>query len=215
MAGIGIRLQSLATQGSILGATTAYLAATIITAGPWLSGVAALFILRVTTSSYLSGADHALLLATIVTAFAASLIVAAGPRMLVTRYVADCLYLHDLASIASTSTGVLFLLIPFILVSAPFWGFAHFSLQYRLIVTTLFLALSMIWIMVTFISAIYQYVYIVVTFLLCYAFGILRPLCLHHDMGCWVVWEGLRQDNSCVSLAYLYSSIWNLLQAME
>ncbi len=183
MAGIGIRLQSLATKGSILGATTAYLAATIITAGPWLSGVAALFILRATTSSYLSEADHALLLATIVTVFAASLIVAAGPQMLVTRYVADRLYMNDLASIASTSTGVLFLLIPFILVSSPFWGFAHFNLQYRLIVTTLFLALSMVWIMVTFISAIYQYVYIVVTFLLGYIFGILASLMLTSRYG--------------------------------
>jgi uncharacterized membrane protein len=183
MAGIGIRLQSLATRGSILGATTAYLAATIITAGPWLSGVAALFILRMTTSSYLSESDHALLLATIVTVFAASLIVAGGPQMLVTRYVADRLYLNDMTGIASTSTGVLFLFIPFLFISAPFWGFSHFNLQYRLMVTTLFLALSMIWVVMLFISAVYQYVHIVLTFLLCYTVGVLASLVLTPRYG--------------------------------
>jgi len=183
MAGIGIRLQSLATRGSILGATTAYLSATIITAGPWLSGVAALFILRVTTAPYLSEADHALLFATIVAVFAASLIVAGGPQMLITRYIADRLYLNDIASIAPTGAGVLFLVIPFMFISTPFLILAPFHFQYRVLVSTLFVTLSMLWIIMLFISAVYQYMYIVVIFLLCYSLGILASFILTPQYG--------------------------------
>jgi uncharacterized membrane protein len=183
MAGIGFRLQSLVKKGSVLGATTAYLSATIITAGPWLSGVAALLILRMTTASYLSEADHLLLFATIVTVFAASLIVAGGPQMLVTRYVADRLYLKDTTNIAATSTGVLFLFIVFILVSLPFLIFAPFSLQYRLLVTTLFLTLSMIWIFTLFLSAIRRYIYIILVFLCSYVLGIIASLVLGLQYG--------------------------------
>lgn len=183
MAGIGFRLQSMVTKGSVIGATTAYLSATIITAGPWLSGVAALFILRVTTTSYLSGADRILLLATIVTVSAASLIVAGGPQMLVTRYVADRLYLKDTTNIAATSTGTLFLLIVFILISLPFLIFAPFSLQYRLLVTTLFLTMSMTWIFMLFLSAIYRYIYIILVFVCSYLFGIGSSLVLGPRYG--------------------------------
>ncbi len=183
MAGIGFRLQSLVRKGSILGTTTAYLSATIITAGPWLSGVTALFILKMTTLSYLSEADRTLLFATIVTVFAASLIVAGGPQMLVTRYVADRLYVNDTDAIAATSAGVLFLLFIFAAISLPFLIFAQFAMQYRLIVTTLFLATSMIWVLMLFLSAIYRYMYILVVFLSCYVFGVVASLVLGPRYG--------------------------------
>lgn len=183
MAGIGFRLQSLVARGSILGATTAYLSATIITAGPWLSGVAALLILKDTSASYLSEANRALLFATIVTTFAASLIVAGGPQMLITRYVSDRLYTKDNASIAPTSTGVLFLLIPFTLLALPFLLFSPFSFQYRFLVTTLFLTLSMTWILMLFLSAIYRYLYIVLVFAFCYGFSIVASLVLGRHYG--------------------------------
>jgi polysaccharide biosynthesis protein PelG len=178
MAGIGFRLQSLVEKGSILGATTAYLSATVITAGPWLSGVAALFIFKMTASSYLSESDRSLLLATIVVVFAASLIVAGGPQMLITRYVADRLYLKDTSNIAATSTGVLFLLFPLTIIALPFFIFSPFNFQYRLLVTTLFLTLSMILILMLFLSAASRYMYIVVVFLLSYAVGIVASFVL-------------------------------------
>jgi uncharacterized membrane protein len=183
MAGIGFRLQSLVKTGSLLGTTTAYLSAMIITIGPWLSGVAALFVLRMTALSYLSQSDCALLLATIVTVFAASLIVAGGPQMLITRYVADRIYLKDTANIAATSTGALFLIIPFTIIALPFLLFAPFNLQYRLLVTTLFLALSIILILMLFLSAAKRYLSIVVIFVLSYAVGIVASLVLGAQYG--------------------------------
>jgi polysaccharide biosynthesis protein PelG len=183
MAGIGFRLQSLVRRGTVLGTTTAYLSATIITAGPWLSGVVTLLVMEKTTSSYLSEADRSLLFATIVTLFAASLIVAGGPQMLITRYVADRIYLKDVPGIAATSAGVLFLFIPFTLISLPFLLFAHFSLHYRLLVTTLFLTLTMICIIMIFLSAVYRYIDILLVFLGSYAVSIVASLILGPRYG--------------------------------
>jgi uncharacterized membrane protein len=183
MAGIGFRLQSLVKKGSMLGATTAYLSAMIITAGPWLLGVVVLFILKTTASSYLSQSDRSLLLATIVIVDVASLIVAGGPQMLITRYVADRLYLKDTTNIAATCTGVLFLLIPFAIVALPFLIFFPLDVRYRLLVTTLFLTLSMILILMLFLSAVHRYLYIVLVFLLSYAVSLVASLPLGSHYG--------------------------------
>ena len=89
MAGIGFRLRALISSGSYLEAATAYLSSAVISTGPWLSGVIALLILNTTTATYLTRDDRSLLLATIIWAFAASLLIAGGPQMLLTRYLAD------------------------------------------------------------------------------------------------------------------------------
>ena len=113
MAGIGFRLRALVSRGSYLEAVAAYVSSAVITAGPWLSGVVALTILSMSAAGYLTGEDHAFLLATILIVFAASLLVAGGPQMVLTRYLADRVYANDMGSLAPTSTGVLFLLFPF------------------------------------------------------------------------------------------------------
>lgn len=145
MAGIGFRLQELVSKGSYLETATAYVFSAIISTGPWLAGVIALVVLSGTTSTYLSQADRSFLLATIITVFAASLLVTGGPQMVVTRYLADRLYLNERESFAPTCTGVLFLMIPFSLLIIPFLLFAPFGIVYRLLTATLFLTLTMIW----------------------------------------------------------------------
>src|SRR5215831_5561838 len=145
MAGIGFRLENLVTQGSYLEAATAYASSAVITAGPWLSGVVALVVLNISTSSYLQESDHSLLFATIVSTFAASLLIVGGLQLPVTRYLADRLYLKDTASIAPTCTGVLCMVIPFSLVASPFLAFSPFDMRYRFLVFTLFLTLSTTW----------------------------------------------------------------------
>src|SRR5438105_4323668 len=120
MAGIGFRLQALVAKGSYLEASGAYLSSVVISAGPWLSGVIALMLLSATTENFLSAADHALLFATIVTVFAASLLLASGPQLLITRYLADRFYLNDRAAIAPTCAGVLCLIVPVALTTLPF-----------------------------------------------------------------------------------------------
>ncbi|TME05966.1 MAG: hypothetical protein E6I80_15300 [Chloroflexi bacterium] len=183
MAGIGFRLQAMVAKGSYLEATTAYLSSAIITAGPWLAGVVALTVLGSATSTYLSEADRSLLFATIVSVFAASLLLASGPQMLVTRYLADRLYLNDTDSVAPTCAGVLVMIIPFFLITLPFLAFTPFDIRYRLLVITLFLTLTMTWIIVMLLSAARGYIRILVIFATCYTLGVGASIGLGHLFG--------------------------------
>src|SRR5579859_554410 len=178
MAGIGFRLQALISKGSYFDAATAYVSSAVISTGPWLSGAVALMVLGSTATMYLTKDDHALLLATIITVFAVSLVIAGSPQMLVTRYLADRLYSNDSACIAPLCTGVLLLVFPFTLLALPFLLFAPFPLLYRCLVSTLFVTLMMSWLITAFLSAAHEYLRIVLIYLIAYTLGMVLSILL-------------------------------------
>ena len=183
MAGIGFRLRALISTGSPLEKVTAYFSSAVLSTGPWLSGVIALIVLSDTSATYLAPDDHALLLATIIWIFALSLLVAGGPQMLLTRYLADCLYRDERSSIAPTCTGVLFLNLPCALLAGPFLLFAPFSLLYRLLVITLYLTLTMTWLVTIFLSAVRAYSRIVLIYIVSYTCGAIASLLFGYVYG--------------------------------
>ncbi len=183
MAGIGFRLQALVKKGTYLGASTAYIASAVITAGPWLAGAASLFILNNTSVAYLSSSERTLLFATIVCSFAFSLMVAAGPQMLITRYLADLFYADNLKQIAPTCMGVFYLFFPLFFLTLPFLLFAPFDIRYRLLVDSLFLTLTMTWLIMIFLSAAHEYVRIVLVFVCCYGIGCGAGIALGYSKG--------------------------------
>jgi uncharacterized membrane protein len=183
MAGIGFRLRALVSRGSYLDATAAYISSAVISTGPWLSSTAALIILNNTAATYLTQSDRSFLLATIISVFAASLLIASGPQMVLTRFLSDRIYDNDMASLAPTCTAVLFLNLPFALFISPFLFFAPFSPLYRLLVGTLFLTLSMTWLITAFLSAARNYKRIVSLYTLSYACGSLASLLLGYLYG--------------------------------
>lgn len=183
MAGIGFRLRALVNNGSYLEATTAYLSSAIISTGPWLSSAAALVVLSSGTEAELTAAERTLLFATLITVFATSLLLASGPQMLLMRYLADRIYANDLASIAPACTGVLLLNVPTVFLILPFLYLAPFSLLYRLLVGTLFLTLTMIWLVTPFLSAARGYRRLVLIYVLSYVCGTSAALCLAHLAG--------------------------------
>ena len=183
MAGIGFRLQALVAEGSYLEAATAYLSSAVISAGPWVTGITALMALNSTSLIYLSPSDHSLLVATIVTLFAVSSLLASGPQLVITRYLADRLYINDLESLAPTCTGALLLIIPVSLIALPFLFFAPFDFLYRSIVFSLLIILTMIWIIVMFLSAAREHISILFIFVVSYTTGIFASLLLGHLYG--------------------------------
>ena len=103
--------------------------------------------------------------------------------MLVTRYLADRLYLNDTDSVAPTCAGVLVMIIPFFLITLPFLAFTPFDIRYRLLVITLFLTLTMTWIIVMLLSAARGYIRILVIFATCYTLGVGASIGLGHLFG--------------------------------
>lgn len=183
MAGIGLRLHRVVAGGTYLQAATAYLSSAIITAGPWLSAVFWLGLLGSAAIAFMSQADRDLLIATITYAFCASLLVTGGPQLIVTRYLADRLYVEDREAIAPTCTGVTLLAFPILILALPFLILAPFDIRYRLLATSLFITVSLIWMIVVFLSATRDYVRIVLVFLSSYALSVLAALGLGRPFG--------------------------------
>lgn len=183
MAGIGFRLRALATRGSYLEATTAYLSSAVISTGPWLSGAAALLVLHTTSATYLRADERSLLFATLIWLFALSLLVAGGPQMMLTRYLADRVYAKEMSCFAPTCLGVLSLCVPLALLTLPFLLLAPFPLAYRLLVATLFLTLTLIWLVTTFLSAARDYLRIVLIYLFSCGCGALAAFVLGRQAG--------------------------------
>ncbi len=183
MAGIGFHLHKLVSGDTYTQAATGYLSSIIITSGPWLTSVISLSLLSAVGIPAFSAAEYALLMATITYAFCASLILTGGPQMVISRYLADRLYLDDWECIAPTCNGVLLLIAPLVALAAPFLAFAPFPWEYRLLAVTLFLVLCLMWLTSIFLSAARDYLRIVAIFAVGHTVSITAAITLGRTAG--------------------------------
>lgn len=165
MAGIGFELQKAVREESYLGAIRGYFYAAVISSGPWLISVVALSLLAVFSTPFLSQEATALFAATITHTFAVSLITTGVIQMVVTRYLADEMYLQRTESLAPTFVAVLALSsgAQFVVINVCL-TFTELPLGYRLPATSLYVAVSGIWVAMIFLSAARDYVSIVAAF---------------------------------------------------
>src|ERR671933_2342143 len=180
MAGIGLRLHKVVAEGSYVHAGTAYLSSALISAGPWLTAVLALSLLGSAAVAFLGQADRTLLFVTITYAFSISLVLTGGPQMVVTRYLADRLYLNDTEVLAPACAGVLLGAIPLLIMTSPFVVLAPFDLGYRLLAATLLLTLSLNWLVIVFLSATRDYRRVLLVFIGSYALSLGAAVGLGH-----------------------------------
>jgi uncharacterized membrane protein len=166
MAGIGFRLQKLVQGDTYVRASAAYLSSAIIVAGPLLSSVVALLLLSGASAAFLDQPSGRLLMATISYAFGVSLVLTSGPQLIITRYLADRFYVKDHAAVAPILNGVLLLALPLVVIAAPFLLLAPFDWRYRLLTVTLFLALSLNWLVSVFLSATRYFADIVLSYVI-------------------------------------------------
>ena len=184
MAGIGLYLKQLVAGNSYSSGGAAYLTGAVIHAGPWLSSVLALVVLRSATASLLVLEDSLLLFATITYAFAASLIVTGGFQMMVTRVLADYLYVQKTEVVAPFFTTVqVVTALALLIVCAPVLAFAPTELLYKLVAGGLFIVISLLWLAMTFVSACRDYTSILVAFAVGYALSVGSGIWLGHQFG--------------------------------
>lgn len=167
MAGIGFELQKAVHEDSYLAQVRGYLYAAVISAGPWLLSVVALGVLGIVSAAFLPREATALFAATITHTFAVSLITTGVIQMVVTRYLADELYLERTESVAPTFVAVLALssAVQFAVINLLF-ATTNLPLGYRLPAASLYVAVCGIWVAMIFLSAARDYVSIA------FAFGI-------------------------------------------
>jgi polysaccharide biosynthesis protein PelG len=184
LAGIGFELQKAVQEETYLGAIRGYLYAAVISAGPWIVSVAALSLLGVFSAPFLSQEATTLFAATITHTFAISLITTGVMQMVVTRYLADELYLKRAESIAPAFVTVLAISsgAQFVIINALF-ALTDLPLGYRLPAASLYVAVSGIWVAMIFLSAARDYLSIVLSFAAGYALSIVAALALGERYG--------------------------------
>ncbi len=159
MAGIGFSLKKMFNEKTFSRRALAYLYSSFIAAGPWIISVisinALLILMKISNISYI---ERDLFSATIVYCFLFSQILIAPFQLLVTRYISDKLYNKEYEAIKPTFLGlnniVFFIslataLLFFIRTPLPFY--------YKLFSSFLFILISMIWVVMIFLSAVKNY----------------------------------------------------------
>ncbi|MPZ14503.1 MAG: hypothetical protein GEU73_08785 [Chloroflexi bacterium] len=173
MAGVGFRLRQLIARDSFTHGAAGYISAAIIAAGPWLTAVIVLSLLSSATSAFITDDERMLLFATITYVFSSSLILTGGPQMVVTRYIADRLYLNETGVVAPTYAAVIAVgTVVFSLATVPFVLLAPITLSFKLLAGSVFLTISLTWLALAFLSAFKDYMSIVLTYLVGYALSL-------------------------------------------
>jgi polysaccharide biosynthesis protein PelG len=170
VAGIGLTLRKLTADGTFLGGAAAYFSSGVISAGPWLISVLSIGLLQGAIAAFLPADDRQLLFATITYAFVSSSILTGPIQLVLTRIVADHIFQHEVRAISSTFTRTLMqsiILLTCLII--PFLVLAPFGLAYRLLAASLFLTVSLIWLALAVISAVRNYLTIVLAFVIGFA----------------------------------------------
>jgi uncharacterized membrane protein len=174
VAGIGFRLRRLIAEHTLGGWLRAHLYGAVISSGPWLVSVLALASLAVLVRRSVGHADENLFRAMIVYTYTGTLITTGGPQMVVTRHLADCLYLADTAAFARVYRRVLAATaLGHLALGALFYGFApDLSLSVRVLGAVLFAVVACTWMVMAFVGAALHYRSVVVASVAGYAAGV-------------------------------------------
>jgi uncharacterized membrane protein len=162
VAGIGLTLRKLVADQTYLHGAAAYLSSGIISAGPWLISVVSLSLLQGAVASFLKAGDRQL--------FIASLIITGPVQFVLTRVIADHIFLDEFGAISPSFTRIIIqTLVAILLIVIPFLLLAPFDFSYRLLAASLFISISLLWLGLTAVSAAQDYVSLVLAFLTGYA----------------------------------------------
>ncbi len=165
MAGIGFELRRILGKGSYLDELGAYLYAALISSGPWLMSIFTLSVLGLFRERTLSNIDHEIFRSTIIYTYAFSLVYVGFFQLVATRYLADEFYLGNLESSmrAFWTTSAVVLVTGTPLAAFAYWQF-EISAIYTLLAVMLFIVVCLIWLAMIFISAVKDYIHIVIAF---------------------------------------------------
>ncbi|MGL5778384.1 exopolysaccharide Pel transporter PelG [Cetobacterium sp.] len=169
MAGIGFELKNLfSDDNNTFQDIKAMAYSALIGVGPWLITVITLNILMFIGKQYiLSRGERNLFMIGIVYSFIFSQLLTGAVQYLITRFISDCIYSNEQKKLKATYIGT----IKFILIIAFFIGILYFKGQdlswfYIFTLTSLFCFLSGIWVSMNYISAVKNYSYSILAYII-------------------------------------------------
>ncbi|MBF0623411.1 MAG: exopolysaccharide Pel transporter PelG [Magnetococcales bacterium] len=185
MAGIGFVLRNLTRQDNLMGLLAGFGYSALVATGPWLFTIMAL-----SATLYLGGLvtnfhEQEGFRIIIIYNFAFSLVFSGPVVMVVTRYVADRIYIKDVQKVPGSLIGGLVLLFG---TQAPLAGVFYFfavdlTLVVRLHALTNYFLITGIWLAAVYITALKDYQAVIRTFLIGMAMGTVSNAFLATEYG--------------------------------
>ncbi len=165
MAGIGFELKKKLKRGTYLSEFEAYLYGAMVSSGPWLMSVICLGILGILRGTSLSITEHEIFRSTIIYTYAFSLIYVGSVQLVVTRYLADQLYIkNEKITMPTFFTCTVLIVVGGGLFAGLFYYPFKISILHKLSGVILFILVSMIWVCMIFLCVIKDYTSVVFAF---------------------------------------------------
>lgn len=185
MAGIGFELQKLYEGKKGFSKIKAYFFATLISSGPWIFSIICLVAIGLLSGAFFQDAALERFSALIVYCFAGSLILTGPIQFVLTRYLADKIFLKQMDRLLPALLSMLFVTVCLTLPVGTF-----FAIQFKLELVRavfgvfFFMVISCIWVMMDFLSCLKNYKAITNGFLL----GVLITLVMVVADVLWLRW---------------------------
>lgn len=169
MAGIGFLLRKLAAQDNYSGIIRAYFHSAVAAVGPWIMVVISLGTVTTFTYNTISLQEANEFLAIVIYNFFFSFMLAGPLYMVSARYVADCLYLRNIAPIPGIFiTSLYFLIIPALIISSVFYIFHATMTPLSIVLSVVnFVFLSEVWIIMLYLTCIRNFRAITFSWIIC------------------------------------------------
>jgi len=164
MAGIGFELRKLLDKDNFLGDIRAFLSAALLSSGPWLMSITCLGLLSALEPGG-EDRDGEIFRTTVVYCYAFSLIFVGGFQLVITRYLADKLYLKEdekLLSSFVTCTGLILLFGT--LLGIGIFARGPLPITFKILAVILFDLICVLWLTMIMLSAVKDYNSIVIGF---------------------------------------------------
>ncbi|MBN4051037.1 MAG: hypothetical protein COA82_04410 [Alkaliphilus sp.] len=201
MAGIGFTLKRLFKKDTFIDRTKAYIYSGIVAAGPWIASVVTVNVmLWVSKKMLVSPSDRYLFMGTIVYSFIFSQILTAPGHFITTRYISDKLFSKEYVFIKPCFIGISKItFFAALFISLAFYYSKPLPLYYKFMAASLFIIISLIWVITVFLSAVKDYSIISKAFI----GGGLISVCLSILLNYFPISFPLHLSASTMLLSYL------------
>lgn len=166
MAGIGFRLKKMLADDTYTGLVKGYFFGSVLSSGPWIFTIISLAFIQIYAARFLTIQEADTFTTSITYTFAFSLMTFGLMEMVITRYLANKLFLKEGRILFSSFISIVSPVLLFQSVLAMgLYAFANFSLSYKFAGIVLHVVISSIWAVMIFLSATKNYLAVAFSFL--------------------------------------------------
>jgi uncharacterized membrane protein len=166
MAGISFHIEKLLEEGTWTASVKSYVHSGIIATGPWMLSVFTILLLNLLKPDNFLQGDFLKFSSILVHIFALSLILCGFLYHSLTRYIADRLYMDNMTALTPTFNAVvLVVLVVQSIIGFFYFGNMEISFFIRFMAILIYLTLSLLWIIMIFLTTLKDYNFITWTFL--------------------------------------------------